>query len=70
MVAVPPVTPATTPDPETTVATMVLPLVQVPPPASVNDVVVPGQTVIVPVIADGRGFTVTVVCVEHPVGKV
>ena len=31
---------------------------QVPPPASVNAVVVPGQTVIDPVITAGSGFTV------------
>jgi hypothetical protein len=42
------------------VATDVLPLLQAPPPASVNDVVNPAQTVVTPEMADGDGLTVIV----------
>ena len=55
MVAVPVVPPVTMPVLKPTVATVVLLLDHVPPPASLNAVVVPGQTLVTPVIADGSG---------------
>ena len=59
--AVPTLTPVTTPDPDPTVAIPVLPLVHVPPAGvEFNVVVVPEQTVAVPVIAVGAVLTVTV----------
>lgn len=70
MTDVPPETPVTTPVPETTVATAVLPLLHVPPPASVSETVNPGHVIMVPVMAPGAGFTVTVVTVKHPVDNV
>ena len=54
----PGLTPETKPVVGITVATVVVPLVQVPPPASVNAVVAPTQTVSVPVIGLGTAFTV------------
>lgn len=48
-------------------ATRGLPLVQVPPPASVREVVPPGHTSNTPVIPAGDGLTVTMVLVEQPV---
>ena len=54
------------PDEVPTVAFALL-LVQVPPPASLNVVVNPGQTFSVPVIAEGKGFTVTGVDDAQPV---
>ena len=69
MVVVPADTPVTTPVPET-VATMVVLLFQVPPPPSLNVVVKPTHTDIVPDIADGSGFTVTIAEALHPVLKV
>jgi hypothetical protein len=63
-------TPNTVPE-ELIVATDVLPLVHDPPPlASLNEVVLPAQTVIVPVIAAGNERMVTVVVVKHPVPNV
>jgi hypothetical protein len=60
MLDVPPATPVTTPVVDTTVAIVVVPLVQVPPlVASVNVVVSPWQTLVVPLMAVGSGFTVT-----------
>jgi len=59
MSAVPAETPVTTPVPETTVATPVAPLLQVPAMALVSVVVAPTQTVRVPLIVPGNGFTVT-----------
>ncbi len=59
---VPAATPETMPDEEPTVATDVVPLVQVPPEVVFDNVVVePAQTFIAPVIAAsvGRAFTVT-----------
>ena len=41
-----------------------------PPPASDNVIVSPGQTVAAPDIADGNAFTVIISLVEHPVGNV
>lgn len=62
IVAVPEATPVTTPVPETTVALLVLLLAHVPLPlASLNVVVKPWHTVVVPEIEDGPGVTVTVV---------
>ncbi len=56
MLAVPAFTPVTTPVPETTVATDVALLFQVPVPlASAKSVVVPLQKLVVPVIAAGKG---------------
>jgi hypothetical protein len=67
IVAVPPVpNPVTTPVPDT-VATEVLLLLQVPAPTSFKEVVDPEHTVAVPVIAAGKGLTVTVAIVVHPV---
>ena len=53
-------TPVTTPPggPTVTVATLVLPLLQVPPPASDKVVVEPAHTVNFPVMAPGNGLTV------------
>jgi len=52
--------PVAIPDDEP-IATAVPPLAQVPPgEPSLNVVVLPAQTLSVPVIADGRGLTVTV----------
>ena len=69
---VPAETPVTIPpptEPGVTVATLLVTLVQVPPPAVglVNTVVDPTHTVIVPTEADGNALTVTVVVLEHPV---
>jgi hypothetical protein len=61
IVAVPANTPVNTPVEVAIVATEVLLLVQVPPPASVNAEVAPVQTVVAPLIAAGDEFTVTVV---------
>ena len=65
MLAVPAVAPpVTTPVAEPTVAVAVVPLVHVPAPvASVNVVVDPEQTLFVPLITRGVGFTVTVATV-------
>jgi hypothetical protein len=60
MVAVPAVTPVTTPDPDPMVAIPLLLLLQVlPEQASVNVVVKPGQTLSVPPIAGTNGVTDT-----------
>ncbi len=56
--------------PETTVASAVLLLVQLPPPEpSDKDVVPPTHTDSVPVIDAGSGFTVTVMVLKQPVGS-
>jgi len=53
--------------PETTVATPVLPLLHVPPvDTSVKVVEDPEQTILVPVMDDGEGLTVTEAVVVHP----
>ena len=71
MVVVPASTPLTTPEPVPIVATRVLLLVQLPPvAASVKDVVKPTHTLVVPVMADGNGFTVTGVVIIQPVPRV
>ena len=62
-------TPVTIPV-EPTVATAVLPLVQVPPPPSVRVVVAPMQACRTPVIGDGEETTDTVVVAAHPPGRV
>jgi hypothetical protein len=66
MVAVPPITPDTTPS-ISTVATEALLLLHEPPVvAFANDVADPAQTLPVPVIAPGSGFTVTIAVVIQP----
>jgi hypothetical protein len=59
--------PVTTPLEEPTVAMPGFELVQVPLPASESVVVPPGQTSVVPDIAPGAGFTVSVRVTEQPV---
>lgn len=60
-------TPLTIPDAEPTVAIVVLPLVHVPPPASVSAVVEPEHTVMAPVIGDVAVLTVNVAKAWQPV---
>jgi hypothetical protein len=68
MVAVPAAMPVTSPDEAPTVATVVLPLVQLPPAsASLNVVIDPAHTASVPAMADGNGLTVTTACAMQPV---
>lgn len=70
MVGLPEATPVTIPE-VPTVANAVLLLLQVPPlVASVSVVVDPAQTMAVPPMAAGSGFTVTIEVVIHPVGSV
>jgi hypothetical protein len=70
IVVVPAIAPETTPVLPTVAVVVELEL-QVPPAlTSVNGVEEPAQTVIVPVIADGNGFTVSVTILKHPPGKV
>jgi hypothetical protein len=66
---VPAATPVTTPVEDPTVARP-LPLVQVPPPASVRVIVWPTHTLEGPEMAPGSGFTVSVRVVLHPVPSV
>lgn len=69
MVVVPAATPDTTPE-LFIVATEVLLLLHVPPVvASLSEVVDPTQTLVVPSIAPGSGFTVTTVVLKHVVPK-
>jgi hypothetical protein len=64
-------TPVTRPEVSPTVASVVAPLLQVPPGvASYRTVVNPTHTLIVPVMAAGSGFTVTVAVAMQPAGKV
>ena len=71
MVAVPPVIPVRIPVVVPIVPTAVLLLLQVPPVlASPRVVVLPAHTGVVPVMAPGVGFTVIVVVVLQPPGKV
>ena len=59
---------ATTPVAVTTVATLVLPLIQRPPVVELLSVAVaPGQILVVPVIAAGSGLTVTTAVRKQPV---
>ena len=68
MVITPEVTPVTMPDVAPMVATPVLLLVHVPPEvASVNVVVKPTHTFVVPPIAAGFGLTVKLVTAIQPV---
>src|SRR5438046_2920402 len=66
MTGLPAATPVTTPVPLTTVASAVLPLVQAPPPASLSVVAALTHKLVMPVIADGSGLTVTVVYAGQP----
>jgi len=65
---VPEITPVTIPVLAPTVATVVVPLVQVPPVVpSVNVMVVPAQNAVEPGMADGRGLTEIVPVALQPV---
>jgi hypothetical protein len=57
------------PVPALIVATAVLPLVQVPPPASVKLVDVPEHSSVVPEMAEGAGLMVIVLVALQPVGS-
>ena len=70
MVDVPDAMAETMPELVPIVATLVLLLIHVPPPVLERVVVEPAQTVAVPVIADGNGFTVKTVVVIQPVASV
>ena len=71
MIAEPAVTPVTLPVLLRTVATAVLPLVQVPPVlTSVKVTEEPAHTVPIPLIPDGSEFTVTTPVILHPVPRV
>jgi len=70
IIDVPGDTPVTEPEPVTTVATLVVPLLQVPPVVSVNKVVNPWHTLAVPVIAAGNALTTTVFDLKQPAGNV
>lgn len=67
IIAVPDDMPVTMPDEIPTVATTVLLLLQVPPPASNKAVVWPTHTMVTPVIVPGKGLTVMVIVAAHPV---
>jgi hypothetical protein len=59
--------PVNKPDVKPIEATVVLALLHVPPDmASANVVVAPEQIPVVPVIADGWGFTVSIAVTEQP----
>ena len=64
------VPPVTTPVVDPTLAIPVALLLPVPPPASLNVVVKPEQTVKLPNIAVGNGLTVTSAVMIQPVPKV
>ena len=71
IVTTPPgVIPPTTPVDEPTVAMDPLLLVHVPPPASLKPIFDPVHTVLAPLIADGKGLTVTGNVAIQPVGNV
>jgi hypothetical protein len=71
MIAVPAVTPVTTPVNEPTVATAVLLLLQLPPGEDeVRVVVSPTHTLAAPLIVPGPAFTVTTVVAKQPVEPV
>lgn len=71
MMGVPAATPVTTPVTEPMLASVVLLLLQKPVPvALVNVVVNPTHTAAVPVIVAGKGLTVIVDVVKHPVDNV
>ena len=68
MSAVPDDTPVTTPVAPTTVATLVVPLVHVPPVVpSVNVIVAPAQNAVEAGIVDGVVLTVTTAVAVQPV---
>ena len=67
MVDVPVIIALTTPVEDPMVATDVLLLAHVPPPASMRVVVLPGHTAAVPLIAAGKGNTVATVVTAQPV---
>jgi hypothetical protein len=70
MLLVPATTPLTTPA-AVIVAIVALLLVQLPPAGALpSAVVLPTQTSATPLITDGSPLTVTVVCLEQPVGNV
>ena len=70
MVVVPAAIAVTTPEEAPMVATAVLLAAHVPPPEASDRVTEsPWQTAGSPVIAAGKGSTVTVVAAVHPVGK-
>jgi hypothetical protein len=64
------VPPVTIPVVKPTVAMPVALLLHVPPPASDKVIVKPEQTVSVPSMAVGNGYTVTTAVIIQPVGKV
>ena len=70
MPAVATVPPVTIPVVDPTVAIVVLLLLHVPPPASLNVVVKPEHTLSAPSMAVGRGFTVNTAVAIQPVGNV
>ena len=71
MMLLPPETPVTTPVPEITVATDAVPLVQLPDGSGSDKVMVEfWQTMGVPTIGDGSGFTVTTTVATQPVANV
>jgi hypothetical protein len=51
-------------------ATIVLLLVQMPPPGEVSGAVNPTQAIRLPVIGEGDDITVTVIVAAHPVDNV
>lgn len=67
MFTTPALIPVTEPVEDPTVATEISLLVQVPPPEPVSILDDPEQTLVIPDIAPGNGFTVTVVVVLQPV---
>ena len=70
IVDVPGVPPVTKPEADPIVATTVLLLIHVPPPASLKVVDRPEHTDVVPVIADGNGLTVATFVTLHPPASV
>ena len=65
--AVPAATPDTTPVEDVTAATLLLPLVHVPPPTELlNVVVLPAHTLVVPVMEDGTPLTVRTTTLMQP----
>ena len=65
------VTPVTRPEDDPTVMMLVLPLLHVPPAMrSLNKVVVPRQIVVLPLMEEGNGLTVTLLEMVQPVGSV
>ena len=71
IIAVPASAPPTVPVPTPTTATEISLLDQTPPAViSVSAIVNPAQTFVVPVMAAGSAYTVTIVLARQPVGKV